>query len=398
MGTDEIGILEVERDAATSTRRVWLKRENVDDRLSRRETVAAAIRIQTPGWLAALRFCYPDRRVWGESHLEISPSGRRLDCPGHRSVYSRRTAASALPALELLISDASVRASLYWLSLAYQIWGESIAHASGMVWMSLESLVGDGGITTCATAYINRLQSQLAADIDQTLGTLAGDAVARRKKGWPAPRWTTGLSERRVVANDQAWLAELVGSAAAISHDPGVKFVLSDAASLNSGAREAMLAQTVVDLRLLRSARHAIAHTGKAIAEEPLLHYLATLGCECIRALLSQRLDGTSYEGILDGRPLLLAQCEVVNDHAHPFYIPAWVTNHSQAIYPSMFVESERTVGHRHELTLTQEHRVRLAAGEQTDIVTSVSEGHCHTVSLQNRRKPERDPQHPHKT
>ncbi len=389
MGNQEIGFLELQRDPTSNSRRLWVSRRDVEDRLSRRESVAAALRTQTPGWLAALRFCYPDGRIWAEPHIEITPTGKRIDCPGHRTIFSRREAAGALPALELLISNEAVRASLYWLSLAYQVWGESIAHASGMVWMSIESLISDGGIGACVAAYFDRLQLQLANDVAQTLGTLAGDAAAREKKGWPAPPWLTRLPDRRTVADDRAWLSEIVGIAATVSDDPSINFVLSDAASLQAAdTRKLIQEQTVGDLQLLRAVRHAVAHTGKSIAEEPLLHYLATLGCECVRALLAQRLEGTIYEGILEGRPLLLSQCEVVKDHAHAFYIPAWVKNDPDTVYPSMFVESETGEAHRHELALKLEHREKLAAGKQVAIVSNLSAGHCHTIWLQNIRKP----------
>jgi hypothetical protein len=396
MGTEEVGLLEVERESRA--RRIWLKRADVDDRLDRREEAAVAVRALTPGWLAVLRFCFPDVTVLPESRLEVRPSGKLIECPGHRRVFSRRQVERAFPVLEPLIANDEVRASLYWLSLAYQVWAESVAHAAGMVWMSIESLVGDGGLSECAKTYVDRLQSQLADDIEETLGTLAGDADSR-KKGWSAPGWLKELPRRSTANSDHVWLAELDIVARKLCDDAGLRFVLNDAASLASEpAREAVRAQTNMDLRMLRATRHAVAHTGKSIAEEPLLHYLATLGCECIRALLAKRLDSTPHEGSLDGRPILFAECETVNEHRHLFYIPAWITEDIQATYASAFAESETVhnkvaaqdawqrviefAGHRHELTLTPDHRAGLAAGECVEVMSTENLGHCHIIRL----------------
>jgi hypothetical protein len=117
----------------------------VDDLLSERETVAAELRRQTPGWLALLRFCFPHHRVSAKPGFEISTKEKMLECPSHRRVFSHSEIGRAVQALELLISHDEVRASLYWLSLPYQVWGESIEHAASMVWMSIEALIGKRG-------------------------------------------------------------------------------------------------------------------------------------------------------------------------------------------------------------------------------------------------------------
>jgi hypothetical protein len=394
MGSEAIGLLELERD------RLWLSRANVEDRLNRREDTAVALRTLTPGWLAVLRFCFPDVTVLPGSSLEVRPKppGKPIECPGHRRVFSRAQVERAFPPLEYLIANDEVRASLYWLSLAYQVWGESVAHAAGMVWMSIESLVGDEGLARCADAYVDRLQSQLADDIDETLGTLARDS-GKQRKGHLAAGWVRKLPKRHLASNDQAWLAELNMAAGRVCEDPALCFVISDAANLaGAAAREGALAQTLIDLRMLRATRHAVAHRGKSIAEEPLLHYLATLGCECIRALLAERLDRTPHEGTLEGRPILRAECEEVNDHWHIFNIPAWTSESSDLAYTSAFSEWETLhervatedawrrltefTGHRHSLTLTTEHRAKLTAGEYVKVMSSVTEGHSHNVLL----------------
>jgi hypothetical protein len=376
LGNERLGCIFVER-TIPATRRVWFSRSKIEDRLSRREDEAVALRALTPGWLAVLRFCFPDVSVVSASHFEIIPTGKQLDHPGHRRPFSRRQLERAFPMLETLIAHDEVRASLYWLSLAHQVWGESVAHAAGMVWMSIESLGVKGGLAECADAYVDRLQSQLADDIENTLGTLAGN-VRSRKKGRLAPAWLKHLPHRRLATSDQSWLNELSTVAQRVCDDPLLRFIVADAASLSSeSARETARAQAHIDLQMLRATRHAIAHGGKSIAEEPLMHYLASFGCECIRALLAKRLDGTAYEGSLEACPIFSFECEIVNDHWHRIYIPRWLAKDGDVHYVSASIND-----HTHLLTLTKECRSRLRYGQSVEVVSSTSEGHCHIIRL----------------
>lgn len=380
MGTEKIGFLELERPSGQSSRRLWLSLANVENRLSRREAACTMIRALTPGWLALLRFCFPHNSILPSEKLEVRSLDRPIECPDHRRVFSHREAKRAIPALELLIEDDDVRASLYWLSLAYQVWRESVGHAAGMVWMSIESLVGDSGVHKCAQAYVNQLQSLVADDISETLGTIAGD-VRSRQKGHKAPQWLRSLPARHTATSDQAWLTDLARVAPSL--EPGLGFVVSDAAGLaEQSARSATLVQTILDLHLLRAARNAVAHTGKSIAEEPLMHYLATLGCECIRALLAQRLNGSAYEGVIENRPILSLDCERVDEHWHFFAIPAWTTASGDVKYISALVGSEARCSHKHELTLCADARAQLASGQSVEVRSSQSAGHSHKVRL----------------
>jgi hypothetical protein len=380
MGTHKIGFFELERPSGQSSRRLWLSLDKVEDRLRRREAACTQLRSLTPGWLALLRFCFPSNSIVPSGKFDFGSLGRSIECPDHRRVFSHRKAKRAIPALELLIEDDDVRASLYWLSLAYQVWGESVAHAAGMVWMSIESLVGDGGVRMCAEAYVGQLQSLVADDISETLGTIAGD-VASRRKGHRAPQWLRTLPSRQTATSDQAWLTDLAHVAPSL--EPGVRFVVCDAASLSEqSARHAAFAQTMIDLHLLRSVRHAVAHTGKSIAEEPLMHYLATLGCECIRALLARRLEGSAYEGVIENRPTLSMNCELVSEHRHLFVIPTWTTARGDVKYMSALAGSEAVAGHKHELILSADARAQLAREEHIEVCSLESAGHCHTVRL----------------
>lgn len=346
MKAKNLGTLEVDRSSEQSSPRLWLSHGDVDDFLSRREYAATTLRALTPGWLALLRFCFPDRPIRPSPHIEASSSKTgKIECPSHRRFLSHREVTKALPVLQSLIGDDEVRASLYWLSLALDTWGESVAHAAGMVWMSIESLagVGEDALALCAKTYVDRVQSQLADDISETLGTLAGD-VASRRKGYQPPEWLRGIPWRADAICDEAWLSDLAAHADKIQ-DPGLRFVVKDAASLaNDSARNAAIAQATLDLKLLRAARHAVAHHGKSIAEEAPLHYLGSLGLECIRALLAKRLDRSPFEGALENRPLLQAECAMVEGHYHGFAIPAWV-GEGRATYTSSFAWSMRAGG-----------------------------------------------------
>ncbi len=383
MGSKELGFLEMERKTIKTPRRLWITQPNVDDILGAREDASATLRTMTPGWLALLRFCFPELLVQTQQYCEVNPKRDPLECPGHRQSFSHRQVGRNCLALERLIADDTARASLYWLSLAYHVWGESIAHAAGMVWMGVESLVGNGGLAACATDYVNRLQSQLADDIEETLGVLAGDA-ASRAKGLSSPRWVRALPWRCASSSDAAWLTELAKSAGKVCDDPAMRFLLNDAASLASpAAQQTALAQAKVDLRMLRSMRHAIAHSGKPIAEEPVLHYLATLGCECIRAMLARRLDGTPFEGVLEGRPVLFVHCEPANAHWHSLDVPAWIAvSAGEETYACMSFESKGMPSHKHEVTLTKNHRERLARGECVEVLSTKNEGHSHLIRL----------------
>ena len=320
--------------------------------------------------------------------FEISTKQKILECPGHRRVFSHSEIGRAVQALELLISHDEVRASLYWLSLAYQVWGESIAHAASMVWMSIESLIGKKGLGFGAEVYISHIESQLADDIEEMLGALARDARSR-KEGWRIPGWLTKLPRRHTAQNDRVWLTDLHSAAGRGCDDPGLEFVIRNAASLaRDSARKQAYTQAVIDLELLRANRHAIAHTGKSTAEEPLLHYLATLGCECIRALLAARLEGTASEGTLDGYPVLHSHCQTVSEHAHKFYVSDWMTEVTYPTYFSTVVESKTIIEHRHQLKLTADHRRMLAEGETVEVFSSIEAGHRHMVRLHKQGLP----------
>jgi hypothetical protein len=197
------------------------------------------------------------------------------------------------------------------------------------------------------------------------------------------------LPRRYSAENDRAWLANLESAARRDCDDPGLEFVLRDATSLASdSARDQTYNQTVIDLRLLRANRHAIAHAGKSTAEEPLLHYMATLGCECIRALLAARLEGTASEGTLDGYPVLHSHCQTVSEHAHKFYVSDWM---NEVIYPTYFstvIESKTIMEHRHQFKLTADHRRMLAEGETVEVLSSIEAGHRHMVRLHKQGLP----------
>jgi len=385
LGSKSIGWLELEKPEGQASRRLWLSLKDVTDLLSGRESAAMELRALTPAWLAALRFIFPDKRVHATSVIERVPAQERpIECPGHRNTFSHREAGRGLGAIASLIEHDDVRASLYWLSLAYGVWGESASHAAGIVWMAIESLMGKSDLGECANAYLRRLPSQIADDLEETLAGLAGTYQDRAKGKRTPPSWVSRMPPRGEAADDSGWLLEVRDTARSVGGNPLFLEMVDDAVTIATSRahRDAIKEQTVIDLGLLRASRHAVAHSGKAISEEPLAHYLATLGCECLRALLAERLEGTSFEGALEGRPVIAAHCSIEDAHWHMAAIPAWVRAPK-----GMTVISASHLGHVHVVPLDQEQVRSVYSGSSVTVTSTSETGHAHDFTFQKETK-----------
>lgn len=377
LGSDNVGWIELEQVGGKGSRRLWLTANNVVDQLKRREEAAAELRACTPPLIAVLRFIFPERSVRAFPFLvKVPTEGQPIECPGHRNILSHRKGHLGLSAMEVLIADERVRSALYWMSIAYEVWRESVTHAAAMVWMALESLLGKSDVERCADAYVTRLGNQVADDLEETLASMAGTSKARKKGKRRPPDWVLGMPLRSKAMSELAWLQELFAEAENTGGNSLFLEVVKDAQQLLTAPKRqaAVKEQVVIDLGILRATRHAIAHRGSAIIEEPVAHYLATLGCECIRALLAERLEGTQFEGILEGQPQILGRCTTQNNHSHNFMIPAWI-KFTKNIAISSWMHK-----HRHMGDLTASQVAAIVAGGCVTVTSSTDEGHAHDV------------------